>query len=76
MYLSRTIGPWNQVERWFTPDSGRSWQTQQLTSTTTASACAPSPPAGRGANRVLYVWGDERTRGYTDYRTRIHALDF
>jgi len=29
-----------------------------------------------GANRILYVRGDERTIGYTNYRSRIHALDF
>ena len=32
--------------------------------------------AHAGANRILYVWGDERTIGFTNYRTRIHALDF
>ena len=31
MYLSRTIGPWNQVEEWSTPDSGRTWTHRQLT---------------------------------------------
>ena len=31
VYLSRTIGRWNQVEQWFTPDDGRSWTHRQLT---------------------------------------------
>ena len=62
VYLSRTIGHWNQVEQWFTPDEGRTWSTRQLTADPTASASARSRRAGsRGANRVLYVWGDERT---------------
>jgi hypothetical protein len=30
----------------------------------------------QSANRILYVWGDERTIGFTDYTTRVHALDF
>ena len=64
------------MERWFTPDSGRTWQTQQLTSDDSGFSMRPVAPRGTGANRVLYVWGDERTRGYTDYTTRIHALDF
>ena len=76
VFLSRTIGRWNQVERWFTPDSGRSWQTQQLTFDDSGFSVRPVAPRGTGLNRVLYWWGDERTRGYTDYRTRIHALDF
>lgn len=76
VYLSRTIGPWNQVERWFTPDNGRSWQTLQLTAHPDGFSMRPVTPRGlTSANRVLYVFGDERTRGYTDYTTRIHALD-
>jgi hypothetical protein len=31
---------------------------------------------GQSRNRILYVWGDERTIGFTDYTTRVHALDF
>ena len=31
IYLSRTVGQWNQVEQWFTPDHGRTWSTRQLT---------------------------------------------
>jgi hypothetical protein len=26
--------------------------------------------------RVLFARGDETTTGFTNYRTRIHALDF
>ena len=41
-------------------------------------AIRPVTPRGLGqsANRILYVWGDERTIGFTDYTTRVHALDF
>jgi hypothetical protein len=28
------------------------------------------------AKRVLFVRGDETTTGFTNYRTRVHALDF
>jgi hypothetical protein len=31
---------------------------------------------GQAANRILYVWGDQRTIGFTNYTTRVHALDF
>jgi hypothetical protein len=77
VYLSRTIGPWNQVELWFTPDNGRTWTSRQLTHDPTGYSIRPVTPRGlTGANRILYVRGDERTIGFTDYRTRIHALDF
>jgi putative BNR repeat neuraminidase len=77
VYLSRTIGRWNQVEQWFTPDQGRTWTTRRLTSDPSGFSMRPVTPRGLiGANRILYVWGDERTTGFTDYTTRVHALDF
>ena len=78
VYLSRTIGNWNQVEQWFTPDSGRTWTHRQLTSDPSGYAIRPVTPRGLGqaANRILYVWGDQRTIGFTNYTTRVHALDF
>ena len=77
VYLSRTIGPWNQVELWFTPDNGRTWTSRQLTHDPTGYSIRPVTPRGlTGANRILYVRGDERTIGFTNYRTRVHALDF
>ena len=77
VYLSRTIGPWNQIELWFTPNNGRTWTSRQLTHDPTGYSIRPVTPRGlTSANRILYVRGDERTIGYTNYRTRIHALDF
>ncbi len=77
VHLSRTIGDWNQVERWFTPDDGRTWTTQRLTDDSTHYSIRPVTPRGlTGANRVLFSRGDETTIGFTDYRTRVHLLDF
>jgi hypothetical protein len=77
IYLSRTIGKWNQVERWFTPDDGRTWQTRQLTEDASHYSIRPVTPRGlANANRVLFSRGDETTKGFTNYRTRICALDF
>jgi hypothetical protein len=77
VYLSRTIGRWNQVEQWFTPDEGRTWTTRQLTADPSGYAIRPVAPRHlTAADRILYVWGDERTIGFTNDRTRIHALDF
>jgi hypothetical protein len=77
VYLSRTIGHWNQVEQWFTPNDGRTWTTRQLTADPSGYSIRPVTPRGlAGSNRILYVRGDERTIGFTNYTTRVHALDF
>ena len=76
VYLSRTIGTWSQVEQWFTPDEGRTWSARQLTANPSGFSARPVTPRGlRGANRVLFFTGDERTTGWRKYVTRIHALD-
>ena len=46
VYLSRTIGPWNQVEEWFTPDNGRTWTHRQLTNDPEGYAIRPVVPRG------------------------------
>ena len=77
VYLSRTIGRWNQVEQWFTNDEGRTWSIRQLTSDPDGYAIRPVTPRRlTTANRIIYVHGDERTIGFTNYRSRIRALDF
>ncbi len=77
VYLSRTVGKWNQVEQWFTPDEGRTWQTKRLTNDTDHYSIRPVIPRGlHPADRVLFSRGDEKTIGFTNYSTRIHALDF
>lgn len=75
VYLSRRTGAFHQVEAWVTPDNGRSWSSQQLTADPDHYCTRPVSPRGlAGANPIVYVRGDRRTRGYTDFLTRIHAL--
>ena len=77
VYLSRTIGRWNQIEQWFTPDEGRTWDARRLTDYPDAYAIRPVTPRRlTTANRIVFVKGDERTIGYTNYRSRVHVLDF
>jgi hypothetical protein len=76
VYLSRRLGRWRQVEQWFTPDEGRTWTHRQLTADPSGFCVRPVTPRGsRGADRIVYVWGDERTKSWRDFTTRIRALD-
>jgi hypothetical protein len=75
VYLSRRTGAFHQVEAWFTPDDGRTWRHTQLTNEPAHYCIRPVTPRGlRNANLVLFSRGDRSTRGFTDFRTRIHAL--
>jgi hypothetical protein len=77
VYLSRTIGPWNQVEEWFTPDEGRTWTTKRLTNDPNHYSIRPVRPRHlREYDRVLFTRGDETTIGFTNYRTRVWAHDY
>jgi hypothetical protein len=58
--LSRTIGDWNQVEIWRTPDGGRTWMAPiPVTSGSGAHNFRPAIPRGLTGPRlvILYVHG-------------------
>ena len=78
VYLSRRVGTWHQVELWYTADRGRTWSTRRLTDATDGYSTRPVSPRGlRGAsNQIVFVRGDQRTVGYREYRSRIHAVEF
>ena len=68
--------PWSQVEQWFTPDEGRTWTPRQLTARPDGFCSARSRLAACAtANRIVFVSRvTERTKGYRDYRSRVHVL--
>jgi len=75
VHLSRRTGAFHQVEAWFTPDNGRTWRSRQLTAEPDHYCTRPVTPRGlRATNLVLFTRGDRSTKGFTDFRTRIHAL--
>ena len=75
VYLSRRTGAFHQVEAWFSPDDGRSWRSTRLTDEASHYCIRPVTPRGLGgASLVLFSRGDRSTVGFTDFRTRIHAL--
>jgi hypothetical protein len=61
-----------------TGDRGRTWSTRQLTDDPNGYSIRPVTPRFRrtGPNQIVFVRGDNRTIGYSNYRTRIHALEF
>jgi hypothetical protein len=75
VYLSRRTGAFHQIEAWITKDEGRTWTSRQLTNDPDHYCIRPVTPRGLGApNTVLFSKGDHRTKGFTDYLTRIHAI--
>ena len=75
VYLSRRTGSFHQVEAWFTPDDGRTWRHTQLTNEASHYCIRPVTPRGlQNQSLVLFSRGDRSTVGFTDFRTRIHAL--
>lgn len=71
--LSRTIGTRNQVEAWFTPDRGRRWHHVRITAAPDRWSIRPVLPRGLHGpdDLLLYVTGDDRTRSYADFHTRV-----
>ena len=79
VYLSRRIGTWFQVESLGRrPTAGATGCTHQLTDDPNGYAIRPVTPRGlrEAAQPGPVRPGDNRTIGYRDYRTRIHALEF
>lgn len=77
VYLSRTVGAWNQVEAWFTPDLGATWRSAPLTSSPVSYAIRPIRPRGEHGSsaRLLYVSGDERTTSFRSFFTTVRLAD-
>ena len=75
VYLSRRTATSTRSRPWFTPDDGRTWRHVRLTDEPRHYCIRPVTPRGlRGASLVLFARGDRSTVGFTDFRTRIHAL--
>ena len=76
--LSRTIGAWNEVELWRTPDGGRSWLTPiPVTSNSDAHNFRPIIPRGLPSTSsvvVFYVHGTATS--FRNFRTvvRMHEV--
>lgn len=71
VYLSRQVGEDFRVERWTTPDLGRSWTSLALPGQATARNVRPVVPRGHGGPSPDVLWMQGDYVHFTNYRTRI-----
>lgn len=70
--LSRTVGDWNQVELWTTPDDGARWGRYTLTMNPDVFSMRPVFPRGlEQTRRRVVVYTQGRSDGYRDFHTDI-----
>ncbi len=68
-------GQRHEVERWTTPNGGRTWLVEPITSNSTELNVRPFKPVGlRGNGPMSVLWMAGEYPSYTDFRTRIMAL--
>jgi hypothetical protein len=74
VYLSRRVGPVFEIERWRTPDRGRSWTSQPVTEGSPQSNVRPVVPRGANADGPApVVWMSGSYPGYTSFATSLRA---
>jgi hypothetical protein len=74
LYSSRPIDGVFEIERWTTPDGGKSWQSQQLTKNSTANNVRPVFPRSYRGESDHVLWMNGTYRQFTDYETGIEML--
>jgi BNR repeat-containing family member len=71
VYLSRKAGGWYEIERWSTPDGGRTWHRQVVVRTPGENNVRPVVPRGPAGGPLQLLWLHGDYRSYTTYRTSI-----
>jgi hypothetical protein len=71
VYLSRPVGGVFEIERWTTPDGGRSWSSEAVTSGSASNNVRPLVPLGRAAGGPGLIW---MNGPYTDYKRHSTSL--
>ena len=74
VYLSRKVDGDFEVERWVTPDGGRSWSHAQVTHSRGVDNIRPVAPRGIPGGRGAVVWLRGRYPGYRNYLTTVTTL--
>ncbi len=74
VYLSRPVGGVFEVERWRTPDRGRTWTREPVTSGALQNNVRPVVPRGARWDRAAPVlWMSGSYPGYTTFATSLRA---
>lgn len=73
VYLSRPVDGVFEIEKWTTPDGGRSWNHEAVTSHSTADNVRPFvvPGTPAGETRVMWMCNDGGYRHYTDFHAKL-----
>jgi len=73
LFVSRQVNGAFEIEKWETPDRGKSWQSVSLTRDSRHLNVRPLVPRGHpGGTHVLWMFG--RYERYTDYRTGVRMF--
>jgi hypothetical protein len=74
VYLSRQVDGIHEIERWETPDGGRTWESSAVTCGSSKNNVRPVVPRGRapGGPEVIWMHGDYTH--YTEYDTSLRVL--
>lgn len=76
VYLSRKVNGMHEVETWWTPDRGRTWSRQAVTSGSRTENVRPISPRGLLAfdDDMSVVWMRGNYKHWVDYRTDITTV--
>lgn len=75
VYLSRRVNGVFEVERWRTPDAGRSWTRAAVTSGSTQNNVRPVVPRGTPAGgQVPVIWMNGAYPSYTAFATSLRSV--
>jgi hypothetical protein len=78
VYASRPVRGIFEIERWITPDGGKTWQSEAVTKDSKADNVRPVVVRNTPAGTTSVMWMHNRG-GYvhfTDYRTEIRIRNF
>ncbi len=73
VYLSRSVRGVFEVERWVTPDRGRSWRSEAVTSGSSVGNVRPVVPRHHTPDGPGLLWMSGPYVSYTDYGTSIRV---
>jgi hypothetical protein len=74
VYLSREVERIHEIERWVTPDGGRTWESEPITCGSSKDNVRPVTPRGNAPGGPEVVWMHGDYDHYTQYETSLRML--